>query len=623
MNQSHPAITIAVAGTPRVSASSVPKPADAGTPACSPAAELGWSGATFWTIFVAIFALGAFLRFWRLGEQSLWCDETATLARISGNFTYLLDTLRGQGFPPGWYAALWAWQQFLRHTLHVPDGLAGTPAYLRFLGALLGTLNVAAGYFLARQFMSRRAALFVMLLVAINPFFVYYSRDLKMYSAFFLLVTLNMALFFRWLDGRHVIWGPLYILSGIALIAMDMLGWFLIPLQLIFLICRRRHRLMDFPIWMLSVISMAACTIGWYKFDQAWFHRMVTHHGRMGIGWLPQYNIINLHTISGAPTINLLGILWPVFPPTRRIIDWYQLGPDYHHHIATRAIPFLAELELWLAILTLVVLLVGLLPWRRWLGEAPEAQSHPGRWWHVGLWILLPTLYFALASLPPGNPWSLYPHRVIWLQRYMGFMTMAWVLWLGAAIARLPTRPVRVIVGSVLILAMLASALTNNLICRSEPWAFINRPIMRYYNPRNHLGMFIAYSQGSNHPKDDPAISLLELRHIALHDLPVWNLPGDLWYRIPRYEILDDHSPRWTAIIHWAKIDRGLHTLVLADRMGDVHSGPLATAAVERALGKRWELVKTIRFNWYFQWQYYFYSPMRVRVFRRVEAKAG
>jgi uncharacterized membrane protein len=575
----------------------------------------------FWLVFFAVLAVGAFLRFWHLGEQSLWCDETATLSRVSGNITYLLNSLFGQGFPPGWYVTLWAWLQFLKHTLHVPSGLATTPAYLRSLGALLGTLNVAAGYFLARQFMSRRAALFVMLLIAVNPFLVYYSRDLKMYSAFYLMVTLNMALFFRWQNGRHWIWGPLYVFSGIGLIAFDLLGWMLMGVQFIFLLFKRRHRALDTPIWIFAVGVMAACTAGWYKFNTAWLNRAVVHHGRMGISWLPRYNVINWHTLLSAPTINLLGILWPIFPPTQRIMAWYELGPDYQHHLATRTIPALAELELIFAVFTIVVLLLGLLPWRRWLGQGPDGEKHPGKWWHVAVWIILPTLYFALASLPPENPLSVYPHRVIWLQRYMGFMAVAWVLWLGAAVVRLPTWPVRVILGGILTLAMLASALTNNLICRSEPWVFINRPIMKYYNPHDHLGMYIAYSPESNHPKDDPAVSLLELQHLPLNFLPVWNLSNDLWYKIPRFTLLGDDSRRWTGIIHWARINKGLHTLVLADRMGDIHTGPLSTAAVKQALGKQWKLVKTVRFNWYFEWQYYFYSPIRVRVFRRIELK--
>ena len=576
----------------------------------------------FWLGFFAILAFGTFLRFWHLGLQSLWCDETATLSRVSGNFTYLLNSLWGQGFPPGWYAALWAWLQFLQYTLHIPPGMATTSVYLRTLGAILGSLNVAAAYFLARQFMTPRTALLVMLLVAVNPFLIYYSRDLKMYSALYLMVTLNMALFLRWQNGRHWIWAPLYILSGIGLIGFDLLGWFLIPVQLIFLIFKRRHRALDAPIWIFSVAVMAACTAGWYKFHSAWLDRAVVHHGRMGIGWLPRYNVINWHTVLSAPTINILGILWPIFPPSQRIIDWYELGPDYRNHFATRTLPWLAHLELYAAIFTIVLLLIGLIPWRRWLDKKPDLEQRPGKWWHVGVWIFLPTLYFALASLPASNPLSLYPHRVIWLQRYMGFMAVAWVLWLGAAIARLPGWPVRLLVGTAVSVAMLASGLTNNLICRGEPWDFINRPVIRYYNPQDHLGMYIAYSEASNHPKDDPAISLLELRHIPLQFLPVWNISNHLWYKIPRYGLLPDNPQRWLSIIHWAHVDKGLHTLVLADRMGDIHTGPLTTAAVEKQLGKQWKLVKVVRFNWYFEWQYYFYSPIRVRVFRRIAAKA-
>ena len=622
MNQPQLAKPDAAAGVPAAPLPEPAPPLPEGKPRGRWALTAGRRRLIFWLGFSAVFALGAFLRFWHLGLQSLWCDETATFSRVSGNFTYLLNTLWTQGFPPGWYAALWVWLQFLKTVLHISPGMVTGSTYLRALGAILGTLNVAAAYFLARQFMSRRTALFVMLLVAVNPFLVYYSRDLKMYSAFYLMVTLNMALFFRWQNGRHWIWGPLYILSGIGLIAFDLLGWFLIPVQLICLLFKRRHRALDTPIWIFSVAVMGACTAGWYKFHSAWLNRAVVHHGRMGISWLPRYNVINWHTLLGAPTINILGILWPIFPPSQRIIDWYELGGDYRNHLSTRTVPWLAELELYLAVFTVVILLVGLIPWRRWLDKKQDTEKHPGGWWQVGVWIFLPTLYFALASLPPSNPWSLYPHRVIWLQRYMGFVAVAWVLWLGAAIARLPTWPARTVTGVVMVLAMLASALTNNLICRGEPWAFINRPIIKYYNPKDHLGMYIAYSMESNHPKDDAAVSLLQLRHIPLNTLPVWDLSNDLWYKIPRFALLGDNPLRWISTIRWAHVNKGLHTLVLADRMGDIHSGPLSTPAVEKLLGKQWKLVKVVRFNWYFEWQYYFYSPIRVRVFRRIVAKA-
>ena len=75
---------------------------------------------------------------------------------------------------------LWGWVQLLHHVFHQPWGTIFTASVLRFPGAFLGWLNVPAAYFLARQFTGRRTALLIMLLVAVNPFFVYYSRDLKM-----------------------------------------------------------------------------------------------------------------------------------------------------------------------------------------------------------------------------------------------------------------------------------------------------------------------------------------------------------------------------------------------------------------------------------------------------------
>ena len=67
------------------------------------------STAMLWFLLLGLTALGGFLRFWRLGYQTYWTDESATIGRIRGSFEYMLMRLSDQGFPPGWYAMLRAW----------------------------------------------------------------------------------------------------------------------------------------------------------------------------------------------------------------------------------------------------------------------------------------------------------------------------------------------------------------------------------------------------------------------------------------------------------------------------------------------------------------------------------
>lgn len=589
-----------------------------------------WPRILFWAVFFGIFAIGAFLRFWRLGEQSFWCDETATLGRVSGTFGNLMQTLNGQGFPCGWYTLLWAWGYFLRHFAHMSTGYIFTPSVMRVPGAFLGSLIAPTGYLLARQFMNRRTALLVMLLFAINPFLIYYSRDLKMYGAFYFFVTLNAALFLCWLRGRWWVWFPLYAASAAAMIMTDYLGWLFLAVELTWMLLRTRRRGIDMPLFVTALGIDGVLTYWWWRYH-TWFYQGVAyHHTEGGIAWVARYTHMDLRTVLGQPAISLLGFLWPTYPPSQKILAWYRLGPEFLHHLATRGLPYIEQLELGTAVVMVTVLVMGLLPWQRLRGTKPNATAvsgssevadgRQGRWWFIALWLLIPGAIFGLGSLPKSNPFSLYPHFVIWLPRYMGFMAMGWILWLGWSITRLPGVVVRVVAGTFLCIVMLASALTNNLICRQEPWAFVNRAVMRYYNPKDHLGMFIAYSM-TNHPQDDAAINMLQEMHAPLKSYPGWNFPNPLYWQIPRYSLLPDGARPWRNIAKWAYYNRGLKTLVFADRNGDIHTGPLSTKSINKILGPDWHLVYRKYFKWYYQWHYYFASTWRIRVWQRVTAK--
>ncbi len=589
-----------------------------------------WPKIFFWTGFLGIFALGAFLRFWRLGEQSFWCDEVATLGRVSGTFGNLLQTLRGQGFPCGWYALLWSWGYFLIHLVHMSTGWVFTPSVMRIPGAFLGTLTAPAGYLLARQFMNRRAALLVMLLFAINPFLIYYCRDLKMYGAFYFFVTLNAALYLCWLRGRWWLWFPLYAASAAAMIMTDYLGWLFLAVELTWMLLRSRRRGLDMPLFASSLGIDGILTYWWWHYHTWFYQGVLYHHTKGGITWVAQYSRIDLRTIMGQPTISLLGFLWPTYPPTVKVLDWYTLGPQFLHHLATRGLPYIEHLELGAAVVMVAVLVTGLFPWN-WVhgktikpassAHAEPAEDRQGRWWFVVLWLVIPGIIFGLGSLPKSSPFSLYPHFIIWLPRYMGLMAIGWIIWLGWSITRLPGIAVRVIAGVFLCTIMLASALTNNLICRQEPWAFVNRAVMHYYNPKDHLGMFIAYSI-TNHPLDDAAVSMLQVMHMPLKSYPGWIFPKALYWRIPRFALLPDNPKPWQNIAKWAYYNRGLKTLVFADRNGDIHKGPLSTSAIDKLLGPDWRLVYRKQFIWYYQWHYYFASTWRVRVWQRISVKS-
>ena len=352
-------------------------------------------------------ALGAFLRFWRLDYQAYWTDEAYTINRIRGSYAFLLEQLSDQGFPPGWYTLLRGWRMFLERFMSAGDTYL--PWCLRAVPAVCGTLTVPALYFLARQFTDRRGALLVMLLAAVNPFLIYYARDIKMYAGLWLLVTLNMGLFFRWqTTRRHLLWFPLFVLSGVAMTATHSMAWAIVGLQLIFVLTRPRPKAWDAPLWVAGVGAMALLPVYWYfEYVQPkrWAGRLASDVDK-GMFWIGDYTDMSWQTLAGLPTSHILGYLWPVYPPNERIDHWFLLGgADFTNHLAQRSWAWMARGELWAAVAVLAILLLGLIPWRGRgggirRGAEREGSVTRGRWWWVALWIALPTAALAATWIP-------------------------------------------------------------------------------------------------------------------------------------------------------------------------------------------------------------------------------
>lgn len=130
---------------------------------------------------MAIIALGAFLRFYRIGGRGLWLDEAFSLWMARQPIDQMLDWLaRIDQHPPLYYALLHLW-----------TCLAGdSEAALRALSALCGVLTIPVLYLLGRRLADERVGLAAALLLAAAPFHVRFAQEARMYT----LLTLNVSL---------------------------------------------------------------------------------------------------------------------------------------------------------------------------------------------------------------------------------------------------------------------------------------------------------------------------------------------------------------------------------------------------------------------------------------------
>jgi uncharacterized membrane protein len=575
-----------------------------------------------WLLMLAITGIGAFLRFWRIGYQSYWTDEAATISKIRGTFDFMLARLSDQGFPPGWYTLLRGWCLAIEH--HTGSGaVAFSPVATRSLAAIFGTLLIPGMYFLARQFTDRKGSLLIMLLAAVNPFLVYYSRDIKMYPALWCFVVWNIAIFFKWqTTHRHWLWFPMFVITGVLMTSMQSLAWIIIPLQLIFLLTRPRLKSLDGPLWMLGVGAMAALPAYWYLNRTAWVDRVVDSGGSSGLDWITRYTDMSWKTVASLPTVHILGYLWPTYPPDFRIKDWFELGgKDFDAHIATRSWPWLVDAEIAAMIAVGAILLLGLIPWRGIRRSAERAASvTQNRWWWVALWLIVPQVAFALTWIPANSPWH---HRIwgnvdprpFWEPRYLGVLVPAWLLWLGASLRRLPTWPVRTIAIAFVVAACTISALSNHLMYRNAPFNRAADVAMKYYNPKNKRTLAIG----------EPSIAFPQMVESLTYELDAGIRPTmeDNFF-IP-YENFrrglysPGDSANFVSDMHNVPYIR---TIILTDRYGDITDPKDVSSdqSLAKRLGANWKLVSEETYEWHYEWRYYIFHTWRTRVWVREEA---
>ncbi len=156
------------------------------------------AGAPIWRglALPAILALSLGLRLYDLTGESLWYDEA-----------YSVWT---SGMAIGSLRTLWEWQiEFPLYylLLHGWMILFGDGEFaVRLYGALAGAATVVPLYYLGARLFGHRAGVAAALLLAVNPYHVWYSQEVRMFPWAILFSVLSLYAFSRLLDGAHTGW---------------------------------------------------------------------------------------------------------------------------------------------------------------------------------------------------------------------------------------------------------------------------------------------------------------------------------------------------------------------------------------------------------------------------------
>ena len=163
-------------------------------------------------------------------SRPLWYDEafavlfSAEGPRAMSYGTLLIDQgIAADVHPLGYYTLLWAWQAVV----------GASPVAVRSLSVILGLVLVYLGYRLSRKLFDERIAAVAALALALSPFQVHYSQEVRMYALLAVLLLGATLVYCRALEGGSLrYWLAFTVLGAAAQYTHTLAGLYLIPLGL-------------------------------------------------------------------------------------------------------------------------------------------------------------------------------------------------------------------------------------------------------------------------------------------------------------------------------------------------------------------------------------------------------
>jgi len=148
--------------------------------------------------------LGSALRMARLGFQPLWWDEGYTVWFVGRPIPDMVRLTSLDIHPPLYYALLHLWTALV--------GMG--PIELRLFSVAIGVLSIPAIYLLGREIWGKREGCLAAWILAIAPFHVYYSQEVRMYGLVTLFGMLAILFGYRFMAEEAGKWTlPAYVLA--------------------------------------------------------------------------------------------------------------------------------------------------------------------------------------------------------------------------------------------------------------------------------------------------------------------------------------------------------------------------------------------------------------------------
>ena len=188
--------------------------------------------------FWVILAFGAALRFFRLDAQSLWLDEG--LQFFAANAESLLETVeraKAWANPPLSY--------IITHLFLLPRS---SDFFFRLPSTLFSIGSLPLLFLLAKSLISKQAAIFAVLIMAVSPLHVWFSQDGRMYSQLIFFCLLSTIFIWKAIEQGRWYWWALYAAAVVAGMGTQVFMGFAAFSHLAWLLLCHRRRLPAFGV---------------------------------------------------------------------------------------------------------------------------------------------------------------------------------------------------------------------------------------------------------------------------------------------------------------------------------------------------------------------------------------
>ena len=214
---------------------------------------------TNWNSAFLVLLSGTFIAFrlWHPTRFCLYSDEIFSVETArhtwGGLITFVIEDVV---HPPLFYMLLKAWIMIGGESL----------LWLRLLPILAAILSLIPFFLLCRELrLNAIETNFALILVAVNPYLVYYSQELRMYSLVVFFSTCSAWLFVKFLNSEADRKRNLLVLTvvNLLLVYTHYYGFLIVGAEGLFLIIWNRKKLLPF---LHSTIAVTLCFLPWIYF---------------------------------------------------------------------------------------------------------------------------------------------------------------------------------------------------------------------------------------------------------------------------------------------------------------------------------------------------------------------